>query len=208
VPEIIAAKVHGLIASARGLLARRASPSDPIGRELQHVLRWLDALPQLKGDFGHTEHPIVQAAAAVFAGQHTAAARLVEDIESVIQYLPWQYNYSERTDAPDLGRRIAFAELIGPAAPYVSHDICLGFTLIAPNTLYPTHHHPATELYYAISGTACWILEGVAQDHCPGTFVLHPSRARHAMRTSDETLLALYTWSGPDVQTTSVYSEQ
>jgi gentisate 1,2-dioxygenase len=105
-----------------------------------------------------------------------------------------------------LGQNIAFAEIVGPAAPFRSDSVCLGLTLIGPETLYPAHRHPAIELYYVVAGIATWTLVGVSQDNPPGTFILHPSQAIHAMRTHAEPLLAIYSWSGSDVRTTSVYT--
>jgi len=105
-----------------------------------------------------------------------------------------------------LGQNIAFAEIIGPAAPFRSDSVCLGLTLIGPETLYPVHRHPAIELYYVVAGIATWTLDGLSQDHPPGTFILHPSQAIHAMRTHAEPLLAIYSWSGSDVRTSSVYT--
>jgi hypothetical protein len=46
----------------------------------------------------------------------------------------------------------------------------------------------------------------VAHDYPPGAFILHPSQAIHAMQTHAEPLLAIYTWSGADVRTASVYT--
>jgi hypothetical protein len=45
------------------------------------------------------------------------------------------------------------------------------------------------------------------RDLPPSEFVLHPSLAAHAMRTHREPLLAVYTWSGDDIYTHSMYVE-
>jgi gentisate 1,2-dioxygenase len=100
---------------------------------------------------------------------------------------------------------MGWAELIGTEAPYKSDDFCLGFTLISPYTLYPEHRHPAIELYKVLSGTAEWTLEGATSKRVPGEVILHPSNKIHKMQTYDQTLLALYTWSGNDVVTLSEY---
>ena len=51
-----------------------------------------------------------------------------------------------RNEAEDLAERIGFAELIGPRAPLTAPDCRAGFTLMAPDTFYPLHAHPAIEL--------------------------------------------------------------
>jgi quercetin dioxygenase-like cupin family protein len=80
----------------------------------------------------------------------------------------------------------------------------VGFTLIAPNTFYPMHAHPATELYWIIAGHAEWSASGARRIVPPGGFVLHQSNEPHAMRTFAEPLLALYSWSG-DLDTAAFY---
>lgn len=95
--------------------------------------------------------------------------------------------------------------IIGPEAPYQCDSFCFGVTLIVSDSLYPVHYHPAIELYYVLSGTAEWTLEGKTALQKLGNFILHPANAVHAMRTGKEPLLAIYTWSGDDVVTLSQY---
>lgn len=198
--------VRVLIASVRATLLQRSSSDDPIAQEARRVLQGLDPALLQTAEFEESQHPIVHIGASATANPCPATSSLVESLRPVLSHLPWQYNYPDRADAPALGERIAFAEIIGPVAPWISPTVCVGFTLIAPHTYYPMHHHPATELYYVLAGNATWNLRGVTQLRAPGTFILHPSEAEHAMRTNHEPLLALYTWSGTDVRTTSVYA--
>jgi quercetin dioxygenase-like cupin family protein len=125
-------------------------------------------------------------------------------LREVAPVLPWKYNYAPgRGGAADAGR-VAWAELIGPVAPVVSDELCVGVTLIAPLTLYPAHHHPAAELYGVLSGTARWQSPAADRDRTPGEFIYHQPGIVHAMETHDQPLLAAYTWTG-DVKTWSVY---
>ena len=119
--------------------------------------------------------------------------------------LPWHYHYAPRDDAPDLGARIGFAELIGPRGPLTAPDSRVGFTLMAPDTFYPLHNHPAVELYLVLSGTAEWIAPPSHRFAPPGALILHESNQPHAMRTTHEPLLALYAWSG-DITSPAVYT--
>ncbi|PWC53345.1 hypothetical protein TSO221_11090 [Azospirillum sp. TSO22-1] len=119
--------------------------------------------------------------------------------------LPWRFGYAPRPDAPDLGERMAWAEIVGPAAPLRSDRVGFGLTFIGRDTVYPPHRHPAVELYAVVSGTAVWTLEGADTRRRPGDFVLHAADAVHAMRTTDEPLLAIYSWTG-DILSPSVYT--
>jgi mannose-6-phosphate isomerase-like protein (cupin superfamily) len=110
--------------------------------------------------------------------------------------LPWTYGYEETPDTPDLSVSIAFAELAGPDGAFEAQRTRIGFTLMAPNTTYPWHAHPAREIYIVLSGRACW-----SQDHeeawlDPGTVIFHAAGVPHAMRTRNQPLLAFYHWRG------------
>jgi len=110
--------------------------------------------------------------------------------------LYWHYHYPERAYAPVLGAKIAFAEVIGPDGLLDAADIRAGFTFMAPGVLYPSHDHPAHELYVVISGRALWTRSGVATWQDPGAVIVHASLEPHAMETFAEPLLALYSWRG------------
>ncbi len=162
-------------------------------------------IPEQTGSFEKSTSPLLRYAESSTLHGSKETEPLLGLIREVFDYLPWKYNYEEREDKKDLGSYMGWAELIGPEAPYKSDDFCLGFTLISPYTLYPEHRHPAIELYKVLSGTAEWTLEGATSKRVPGEVILHPSNKIHKMQTYDQTLLALYTWSGNDVVTLSEY---
>jgi mannose-6-phosphate isomerase-like protein (cupin superfamily) len=202
----ISSLIPSLIASVKTTFARGKLADDPVGREIQRVVSLLEPLPPLTDKFAKNNHAVTRHIKAALQAGNASTVALLDAIGPVIRFLPWRYSYPTRDDAPDLGQNIAFAEIIGPAAPFRSDSVCLGLTLIGPETLYPAHRHPAIELYYVVAGIATWTLDGVSHDHPPGTFILHPSQAVHAMQTHAEPLLAIYSWSGSDVRTTSVYT--
>ena len=204
-PQVLSFLGAARVALIRGALDRPAPAGDTLGLEIRRVLAAFDPLPPAMGAFKRSAHPVTRLLGDIAWSGTAETAPLLRALQPVVRFLPWRYNYAARADAPDLARNIAFAEIIGPAAPLRSDFVCLGLTLIAPWTLYPSHRHPAIELYHVLSGTATWTLNGVARDNPPGAFILHPSLAVHAMETHDEPLLALYTWSGADVHTPSVY---
>jgi quercetin dioxygenase-like cupin family protein len=206
-PTTTSSRVLSLIASVKTTFDRREPADDAVGREIQKVLSLLDPLPPWTGRFSQNRHPVTCHIKTVLQAGNDSTAALLDAIGPVIYFLPWHYTYLPREDAPDLEENVAFAEIIGPEAPFRSNSVCFGLTLIGPKTLYPPHRHPAVELYYVAAGTATWTLDGVSQDNPPGTFILHPSQAIHAMRTQVEPLLAIYSWSGADVRTASVYAQ-
>lgn len=200
-------EVLALINEAKVHLQRAKAVGGAVAKEAGRVLTLLEEIPALDGVFSSSHHPVAKHLGAAFAGASTATAGFVNAIRSVAEYLPWTFGYETQRDAaPGLENAMGWAEIIGPEAPFRSGRVCLGLTLIGPETLYPAHAHPATELYYVIAGTAEWTAAGITHTNPPGSFILHPSQVVHSMKTSAEPLLALYTWSGEDVKTTSYFT--
>ncbi|CCG08623.1 dimethylsulfonioproprionate lyase family protein [Pararhodospirillum photometricum] len=177
---------------------------DAVAAEIQRIEAGLDHVgnsprpwPQSPSPLG----PILDAALADVGDPDLAGV-----LRIIGPHLPWRYGYAPRSDAPGLENRMGWAELVGPEAPFLSSSICLGLTVIGPNTHYLPHRHPAVEVYLVLAGHALWWGEGLTTEPPPGAFILHPSQAVHAMRTGTEPLLALYTWSG-DIQSPSVWAE-
>jgi len=199
-------KIDTLLAAYQNVLQNHPLASPEVEQEIQQLQRLFAPLPTLTGNLQESDHAILNSYSDIIVPTDLATRRLFDAIIPALSILPWTYSYAPRSDAPDLKDRIAFAEIIGPDAPYHSDHIGFGLTLIAPYTLYPLHWHPAVELYHVVAGSAQWTLGNVERTLPPGTFILHPSRAVHAMRTGKEPLLAVYTWSGADIVTTSQYT--
>ncbi|MDO9711459.1 dimethylsulfonioproprionate lyase family protein [Paracraurococcus lichenis] len=137
-----------------------------------------------------------------------AAGRNHPIVSAIAPFLPtlsWRYGYPEHPEWPGLAERLAFAPLIGARAIFTDVAAHLGLTLVAPETHYPLHAHPAIELYLVLSGTAEWRVSGAPFTlQPPGALILHAGGIGHAMRTGAEPLLALYVWRG-DLATAPVY---
>jgi quercetin dioxygenase-like cupin family protein len=186
-----------------------------IAAELQNILSLLDTVDFSRADEKHlrpSSHPVVRQLRQTPpqpGDAHTVA--IFRAFLPQLDALPWRYSYAPRPDAPDIGERMAWAELVGPIAPFQSAKVCLGLTAIGPRLLYPLHHHPAVETYLVVSGTAAWTAgeaeARAARHHPPGTLILHPANIVHAMETGDEPLLAAYAWTG-DVETLSAYEDE
>ena len=191
---------------AERLAAHRETPE--ITAELEQVLSLLATVDFSQVDEKHlhaSDHPVIRQLRHVNVSRGESSTQAIfQAFLPHLETLPWRYSYTPRPDAPDIGERMAWAELVGPIAPFHSNKVCLGLTAIGPNLLYPLHRHPAVETYLVVSGTANWTANGVTHCHPPGTLILHPANLVHAMQTSDEPLLAAYAWTG-EVEMLSVY---
>ncbi|MBT9246083.1 hypothetical protein KM031_17815 (plasmid) [Gemmobacter fulvus] len=118
----------------------------------------------------------------------------------------WWRNKYRNSDAR-LYDRFGFCDLVGPDGVQASDQVTLGLVIVGPQTLYPLHEHPARELYLVLAGTADWAVDDTPfAPRPPGAFLLHHEMQPHAMRTGDETLLALSMWRG-DIRAPSRFSE-
>jgi hypothetical protein len=171
--------------------------------EAAHVQRLLDRASVEQAPCDATSHPLTRHLPAALAGLDRDGPDIAALLRPLAAGLPWRYGYEASAALPDLHLNMGWSEFVGPAAPWRSDEVCLGLTLIGPNTHYPDHRHPAVELYHVLTGVAEWS----SHWRRPGAFILHDSNQSHAMRTGDEPLLALYTWSG-DVFSPSVWSRQ
>jgi mannose-6-phosphate isomerase-like protein (cupin superfamily) len=153
-----------------------------------------------------THHPLIDQFEPAIAASAPQFAALAAALRPQFAALPWRYGYAARVDFPGLERRMGYAEIVGPKAPFRSDSVCLGLTFLAPETHYPDHRHPAVELYRVIAGHPAWTIEGRTRRLAPPAAVLHRSGARHAMASGEEALLAIYSWTG-DIVSPSVWSE-
>jgi hypothetical protein len=86
----------------------------------------------------------------------------------------------------------ANAMIVGPKGLEDRRDLWLGVTLMAPHVRYPDHDHPPEETYLVLSESEFmqagngWFAPGIG-----GSFY-NPPGIRHAMRSGDKPLFALW----------------
>jgi mannose-6-phosphate isomerase-like protein (cupin superfamily) len=197
--------LRDLTRSIAAHLAECGAAEPDIHSEIQHLNRAVQSAA-VKHEFDVPARGEYNAtlASAIALGLHDGVAGIAAALAAIPRSLPWDYQYPPHPIAGDLAKKIGFAELIGPDGPMYAPQCRVGFTLVAADTFYPSHAHPAVELYLVIAGQAQWTASNARQMVAPGRFVLHRSNEPHAMRTLNEPLLALYCWSG-NLDTAPVY---
>ncbi len=115
-------------------------------------------------------------------------------IKSISEKLVWR---EASRGVPDFFKGgYAFAEIIGEKGLIVSENIRIGLFLQKPQVNYPLHAHEAEELYIILSGNARWKIDEKMFNVIPGTIIKHQSCQDHATFTEEETLFALWIWTG------------
>ncbi|WP_420135136.1 dimethylsulfonioproprionate lyase family protein [Rhodopseudomonas sp.] len=195
----------GLIAALRRAFTDPAGANAAASAEIEHVDALISAATAAPRPLQPTHHPLTQHLPAVLDLADKSAPDTAAALRSLAARLPWRYGYEPRGDAPGLEGAMGWAELIGPLAPIVSHEVCFGLTLIGPRAHYLPHRHPAVELYRVVVGHPQWTVGSVTSLRAPGAAIFHDSNVVHAMRTEDEPLLAIYSWTG-DIETPSIWA--
>jgi hypothetical protein len=165
------------IASIRPVLAAPAAS----GCDLQ-VLRWWDACLAQPGP------PAARAIADALAALRPRLGFVQNP------------NYVATEPADGFLARYGYAVIAGPRsgpAALVEHpELAFGVLLLGPHTTYPTHVHPASELYLPL-GRARWSVRGGPLVERPsGVPIVHRPGEPHETRTAETPLAALYVWLG------------
>jgi hypothetical protein len=146
--------------------------------------------------------PVCRYLAASLGVASGGASCLVPPLRQLAPHFCWTQNpnYRRSPPSPDFLERYGYAVIAGPkdGAPALTPhpDLAFGLLLLGPETTYPAHSHPASELYVPL-GPAEW-MKGDAPfvEHKAGSIIHHPQNLTHATRTGSSPLAALYLWAG------------
>jgi hypothetical protein len=194
-----------LLASLRRAFAAGTNHAHEIAAEIDGVSQRIARVTAPPLPLRPTGHPLIRHLATVLDLATEIAPEIATALRPLAWRLPWRYGYAPRADAPELESAMGWAEIVGPAAPFVSNEVGFGLTLLGPRVYYPPHRHPAVELYRIVVGRPHWTVGAATSIHGPGEAILHHSDVVHAMRTEKEPLLAIYSWTG-DVESPSVWA--
>lgn len=137
--------------------------------------------------------------ALVSAPVEPRVAPLVDAFLAVEPAADWLQNpnYTRDTMGQSFLDAYGYVEILGPGRVMACADLRIGFLLLGPGVLYPTHGHPAAEVYHVVAGSAQWWRDGQDwREVGPGVAIHHRPDERHATRASSRGVLALYAWAG------------
>jgi hypothetical protein len=144
--------------------------------------------------------PVVSALEGLSRYAAPGTRALVEAIAARAGELDWRQTYTNADFGARFLQNYGWSEWIGQRGAFASDAIACGVLILGPETEYPAHSHEAEELYLPLAGQASW--RSANSDwrlRAPGTWIHHPSRTTHAMRTGAEPLLAAYVWRAGDL---------
>ena len=126
-----------------------------------------------------------------------AVAALAASLSELGPALAWYRRPPGPGEAPGFRDGHANAWIVGPGGLELHDTVAVGVSLLAPHVVYPVHQHPPPEIYIVMSEGE-WFTEETGW-HRPGIGgrVYHPANRRHAMRSGDVALLAIWClWIG------------
>lgn len=152
-------------------------------------------------------------ATALFEGidhEHNSdSEKLLSLVARYREYLLWEQTY--RKEDGVVGEALlsgyAFSEITGKHGPFVNDNLRSGVGVWAPHVEYPLHWHEASEIYWVLSGAACFQI-GRGQPHSlkkAGDIIFVPSATPHSFHTSEQSLVMFYLWQGGDLRQVSEF---
>ncbi len=160
-------------------------------------LRQVDTKQAVRGPRPKLEHPAMGhlERAIENAPHRTPLDRTVID---AARSLDWLQLYGGGGMDPTLAEGMLAAQIAGSYGCFPDDDVATGLFLLAPGINYPLHTHAAAEMYYCMSGTLTLQhgVDGEKFDVSAGSFSITPPHRLHALWTSNEPVLLLYTWIG------------
>ena len=188
--------LHSLVEALRALLETAGPQAEAFLRDWP---RELIARP-----VDERSLPVVAALRGLARSAAPKTRGLVQAVEALAGELDWRQTYTSVDFGEPFLENYGYNEWIGQRGAFVSDRVACGVLLLGPETEYPDHAHEAEELYLPLAGRALWRSGGSDwRLRPPGTWIHHPSWTPHAMRTSQEPLLAAYVWRAGDLQAKS-----
>jgi len=121
-----------------------------------------------------------------------AAIAAVEDELNWLQ----SSSYTDEVLGAGFTANYGWAEIIGPNGFFPGDDFLLGLLMLGPHRHYRDHYHPAPELYWPLTSSSRWSIDGGPFAEKPqGAVIWHPPMALHATITEETPLLAVWSWT-------------
>ncbi|MGF6981916.1 hypothetical protein QFZ99_001392 [Paraburkholderia atlantica] len=187
------ANLELFIRIARNLFQAEALPE--AGRQLAvKVFQRLDQ-PSDDGKRNSERYPACDLLASALAPLLNDTSDLGE-VASAINVLEpaigWQRRTSGLNGSKDYVEKHVNGMICGPGGMESRYDVQLGFSLLAPHTRYPDHHHPPEEAYVLLTAGEFRQRNGDWFDPGIGGGLHNTRNSVHAMRSGTTPLLALW----------------
>lgn len=138
------------------------------------------------------------------AAERCGFKKLADLVRQTIDMLTWSQNpaYTKEKLGINFINNYVFGAATGPDSFLSPKAPPSGFLLLGPNTEYPSHSHPPSEIYMVLTPGAQWQLDGKKWfSVSPGEIIFHSPNQPHAMRTHKDPMLAFAAWLESGIRT-------
>lgn len=196
-------RIDPLVIAIRAQLGHMRSSGEAPVSAIDLALGELDATGELPAFPIQEPLPACRHLVEIDASPRVAGASTSQLLDSFMACWPavtWRQNENYR-HVPEMQAYLAdsaYGELVGPHGGMIQNQqVSMGFLIIGPQVNYPSHKHPAHEIYSVVSGVGHWWRYGEPwTPREPGATVYHGSGQAHGIRTVEQPLLAFYLWVG------------
>ena len=120
---------------------------------------------------------------------------LGRSIRAAAPTMRWRETYRQDADGASFMDRWGCFTIIGADSPFASDALRLFVVYMPAGLHYPSHRHPAEEIYLVLAGRArFWRAGHPDQTLREGHTVFHASNQVHALETGDSPVLCLVAW--------------
>ena len=166
-----------------------------------HLIRVYDGISNpldINADYKPFNQPVCQYLNDCLEDASLLNKSICDTVSKIKHLLKWKINSNYKGVYPDdFFQNESFVEIIGPNGLLEKPGIRVGFLLLGPTIFYPSHKHEALELYNIMSGKGLWqIDDNEFEEKSPDDSVFHDLWVPHAMKTTGNPVLALFSWSG------------
>jgi len=141
--------------------------------------------------------PVADLLVPALSALRTPLARAIQD---AARTYCWRQNpnYTDANMGADFMAGYGYIEFAGPKeALFLAPAIRVGLLVLGPGRHYPSHAHPAEEVYHPLTIGGEWRRGDEPWRQVPaGSAIHHAPMVAHETRAGPETLLALYCWTG------------
>jgi hypothetical protein len=197
--EPLLSSAYGLLAALGSQLSQHGQASGIAAQDLGLCQRALsEAVLSIASEAAPGEslpmdfHGDLASAIDTLATHSPQSSTLIEHFLALLPALRWRSRQAQRDQDNHFVSRHRNSWLVGPGAPIDCTTMALGLSLLQPHVAYPFHQHPPTEFYLVLSPGE-WFREGAGW-WTPGIngVVFNPANCRHAMKSLDRPLWALW----------------
>ena len=195
------------LTSAEAAIRQKSSFDGRVGVAAERMFSALQTRPAWTGQPGTSQLPVCRhlPTALEHARRQSGFVGALADAFAVIEpQLKWKVRAGTEAQGEPFLSGHANATIIGPGGTgpeglEIRHDVLIGVSLMAPHTRYPDHRHPPEEIYIVLSSGQWRQASNPWHEPGIGGLVYNPPNIVHAMRSTEQPLLALwFLWTEPN----------